>query len=364
MNNNLNRIRQHKYFPLSDQKFCIALDDVMGSDGEIVKKARTSYGKDTTKGAKQFLMDCWSKNFAKEVIDFQHLELTEQEPELTLITFFGGKQSIAPSATCKLTSEQMEEYDKRADEDISLLRRLLRDRHTSPFEMCEIIFFVEVPMDCWRQWVRHRTASINEYSTRYMEALDHFQITPADEWRTQAKSNKQGSGGYLDEWPAYEEDAKIPNSFLEAYVSGLSPGEHLSNTEQDLHIQIRNTYKERLTLGVAREQARKDLPLSTMTRAYWKCDLHNIFHFLNLRMDEHAQYEIRAYANCMFNIVQELFPIAAQAFKDYRLDAVTFSRMEMEVLRSHLEQNASPIFDYDKPASMTDNEWKDFLNKL
>lgn len=362
MNNNLNRIRQHKYFPLSDQKFCIALDDVMGSDGEIVKKARTSYGKDTTKGAKQFLMDCWSKHFAKEVIDFQHLELLEQSQELTLLTFFGGKQSLIPSHICKLTSEQMEEYDKRADEDISLLRRLLRDRHTSPFEMCEVIFFVEVPMDCWRQWVRHRTASINEYSTRYMEALDHFQITTAAEWRTQSKSNKQGSEGYIPENLGHylaacdlKDDKNTPNN---------KGGCTLSYEESQLHELTRRVYKNRLEAGVAREQARKDLPLSTMTRAYWKCDLHNIFHFLNLRMDEHAQYEIRAYANCMFNIVQELFPIASQAFKDYRLDAVTFSRMEMEVLRSHLEQNTSPIFDYDKPSSMTDREWKEFMTKL
>jgi flavin-dependent thymidylate synthase len=205
--------------------------------------------------------------------------------------------------------------------------------------------------------------SINEYSTRYMEALDHFQITPADEWRLQSKSNKQGSKSYITDWPDLEEDSYISTNMLDAIDCGVVPEEYLTNTEQDLHTHIRNVYKERLKLGISREQARKDLPLSTMTRAYWKCDLHNIFHFLNLRMDEHAQYEIRSYAHCMFNIVSELFPIASQAFKDYRLDAVTFSRMEMECIKKipdcyhHLIENG-------KPHNMTDNEWTAFLKKL
>lgn len=198
--------------------------------------------------------------------------------------------------------------------------------------------------------------SINEYSTRYMEALDHFQITSEDEWRLQSKSNKQGSTGYLEP----------------------KKGEYLSAKEYYLHKMTKEVYQERLSFNVAREQARKDLPLSTMTRAYWKCDLHNIFHFLNLRMDEHAQYEIRSYAHCMFNIVSELFPIAAQAFKDYRLDAVTFSRMEMECIKNVLASVAEVRKAYisrdikkplellfpQKPHNMTDNEWTAFLKKL
>src|SRR5947209_3903379 len=151
----------------------------------------------------------------------------------------------------------------------------MRHRHTTPFEMCEIKLHVRVPMDCWRQWIRHRTANVNEYSTRYSEAIDSAQKTGQSGWRLQAGTNRQGSGDYLDA------------------VAGAT----LSQREAQLQTLSREVYEERLTQGVAREQARKDLPLSTYTESYWKIDLHNLFHFLALRMDQHAQVEIRSYAN-------------------------------------------------------------------
>jgi thymidylate synthase (FAD) len=137
--------------------------------------------------------------------------------------------------------------------------------------MCEIKLHLRVPMDCWRQWIRHRTASINEYSTRYSIAIDAARRTPPDGWRRQADANRQGSGAPLD-----------PET-----------GAWLSRREADLHDLGRDVYRERLGRGVAREQARKDLPLSTYTEAYWKIDLHNLLHFLELRLDERAQEEIR-----------------------------------------------------------------------
>jgi len=132
-------------------------------------------------------------------------------------------------------------------------------------------------MDCWRQWIRHRTANVNEYSTRYSVAIDAAQKTPPDKWRAQSSDNRQGSAGYL------------------------SRAEGLGLTEKEAQLQdlARSTYDARLKAGVAREQARKDLPLSTYTEAYWKVDLHNLLHFLRLRMDDHAQEEIRAYAITM-----------------------------------------------------------------
>jgi thymidylate synthase (FAD) len=200
---------------------------------------------------------------------------------------------------------------KRLSEDRGLIRYLMRHGHTSPFEMCEIKLHVRVPMDCWRQWLRHRTANVNEYSTRYSEAIDSSQRTPSDQWREQSRSNKQGSGGYLS----------------------VEIGQKLSAREAAAQDLAREDYRERLSQGVAREQARKDLPLSTYTEAYWKIDLHNLLHFLSLRMDPRAQEEIRAYANVIgHEIVSRWCPLAWEAFVDYGLKATTFSRLEMELL--------------------------------
>lgn len=200
---------------------------------------------------------------------------------------------------------------KKLHEDRGLIRYLMRHRHTTPFEMCEIKLHVRVPMDCWRQWIRHRTANVNEYSTRYSEAIDAAQQTPSDQWREQAASNRQGSGGFLDG----------------------ETGKYLTQRENELQRAAREVYEERLTKGVAREQARKDLPLSTYTEAYWKIDLHNLFHFLSLRMDTHAQVEIRSYANVIGNeIVAQWCPIAWEAFVDYGLNALFLSRLDKEII--------------------------------
>jgi len=200
---------------------------------------------------------------------------------------------------------------KRLHEDRGLIRYLIRHAHTTPFEMCEIKLHVRAPMDLWRQWIRHRTASVNEYSTRYSEAIDAAQRTSPEAWRLQSTGNRQGSSGHL-------------------------PPEHgtrLSAEESALQRQARDIYEARLAAGVAREQARKDLPLSTYTEAYWKIDLHNLLHFLNLRMDEHAQEEIRAYANLIGEqIVAKWVPVTWEAFLDYRRGATGLSRLESAIL--------------------------------
>jgi len=208
---------------------------------------------------------------------------------------------------------------KTRHEDEGLIRYLMRHRHTTPFEQCELKFHVKVPMDCWRQWIRHRTASVNEYSTRYSEAIDEKQMTKPEDWRTQGKINKQGSGETLP----------------------LLTGAGLTFQESHLHELTNNIYKQRLEKGVAREQARKDLPLSTYTMAYWKIDLHNLLHFLSLRMDSHAQKEIREYATIIGNeIVAKLFPLTWGAFEDYRLNAITLTARDIGLI--HLLQ--SPDF--------------------
>jgi thymidylate synthase (FAD) len=200
---------------------------------------------------------------------------------------------------------------KHTSEDRALIRYLMRHRHTTPFEMCELKLHVRVPMDCWRQWIRHRTANVNEYSTRYSVAIDAAQKTPASAWRAQSQANRQGSGDYL------------PSDV----------GATLSNREAELQATARAVYNQRIDSGVAREQARKDLPLSTYTEAYWKIDLHNLFHFLSLRMDAHAQAEIREYATLIGNeIVSRWCPLAWEAFQDYVMGAVHLSRFETTLI--------------------------------
>jgi thymidylate synthase (FAD) len=200
---------------------------------------------------------------------------------------------------------------KSVSSDRHLIRYLMRNRHTTPFEMCEIKLRVVVPMDCWRQWIRHRTASVNEYSTRYSEAIDDMQTTLYNEWRLQASNNKQGSDGFL---PTLD-------------------GAELSEKEQDFHKLAREIYQERLEMGVAREQARKDLPLSTYTVAYWKIDLKNLLGFLSLRMDSHAQKEIREYATIIGEeIVAKWVPNTWEAFNDYSVNSTYLTGLESEII--------------------------------
>jgi thymidylate synthase (FAD) len=226
-----------------------------------------------------------------------------------LVDVMGDDSSIVQAARVSYG-----EGTKKVSEDRGLIRYLMRHRHTTPFEMCEIKLHVRVPMDCWRQWIRHRTANVNEYSTRYSIAIDAAKTTLPDEWRVQAATNKQGSDG--------EMNAEL--------------GEQLSEREAALHASCRAVYSERIAAGVAREQARKDLPLSTYTEAYWKIDLHNLLHFLALRMNPDAQYEIRQYANVIGRaIVSKWVPLTWEAFLDYRLNAVTFSEPELQLL-SHI----------------------------
>jgi thymidylate synthase (FAD) len=223
-----------------------------------------------------------------------------------VVDYMGSDESIVQAARVSYG-----DGTKKVHEDRGLIRYLMRHQHTTPFEMCEIKLHVRVPMDCWRQWIRHRTANINEYSTRYSVAIDSAQTTSPTEWRKQAAENRQGSDAFLD-----------PGT-----------GASLSERERDLQQRAREVYEERLAAGVAREQARKDLPLSTYTEAYWKVDLHNLFHFLALRLDRHAQAEIRAYSGVIGNeVVKRWCPVAWEAFEDYRLNGLALSRIEREII--------------------------------
>ncbi len=224
-----------------------------------------------------------------------------------VVDYMGSDDSIVQAARVSYGKGT-----KKMREDRALIRYLMRHRHSTPFEMCEIKLHVRVPMDTWRQWIRHRTANVNEYSTRYSVAINAAQKTNPDKWRLQATTNRQGSAGY----------------------AAKEIGEKFSLSEADLHETARKAYEEKLEAGIAREQARKDLPLSTYTEAYWKMDLHNLLHFLALRMDEHAQYEIRQYANTIGNeIVSKWAPVTWEAFLDYRMTSMALSGLEFKLLR-------------------------------
>jgi len=225
-----------------------------------------------------------------------------------VVDYMGSDESIVQAARVSYGKGT-----KKVSEDRGLIRYLLRHKHTTPFEMCEIKFHVRVPMDCWRQWIRHRTANVNEYSTRYSLAIDAMQRTAEGEWRRQSKDNKQGSEGFFD----------------------AAEGSRLCAQERELQDHARRVYEERVNAGMAREQARKDLPLSTYTEAYWKVDLHNLLHFLWLRMDPHAQYEIRMYASTIGEkIVAAWVPTAWQAFLDYTVNASALSAIESAVIKA------------------------------
>ncbi len=223
-----------------------------------------------------------------------------------VVDYMGGDESIVQAARVSYGAGT-----KRISEDRGLIRYLMRHRHTTPFEMCEIKFHVRVPMDCWRQWIRHRTANINEYSTRYSLAIDSAQGTSQEQWRRQSSANRQGSEEAID----------------------AAVGQDLSERERQLHTLAREVYEERIAAGVAREQARKDLPVSTYTEAYWKIDLHNLFNFLALRMDAHAQEEIRRYATVIGEqVVATWCPLAWEAFVDYSLESLVLSKIEREII--------------------------------
>ncbi len=229
------------------------------------------------------------------------------------------------------------EGTKKTSDDRTLLRYLMRHQHTTPFEMAEVKLLVRVPMDCWRQWIRHRTASVNEYSTRYSIALDAAYATEPEGWRLQSSTNRQGSGEKIDS----------------------EQGRALAEEEAAFHRQARELYQSRIDRGVAREQARKDLPLSTYTEAYWKIDLHNLFRFLSLRMEPNAQYEIVQYATTIGErIIAPLFPSCWEAFLDYQLGSLRLSRLDQGVIQRLAVMGAVPATP-EQFMQAQDDSWKE-----
>jgi thymidylate synthase (FAD) len=234
---------------------------------------------------------------------------------------------------------------KQVSSDRGLINYLMRMRHTSPFEMCEVKLHVKLPIFVARQWIRHRTANVNEYSARYSVLDDEFYLPAPEHLAAQSTTNRQGRAEVLDEPAAATARDVLETNAAEAYAR---------------YVDLLNEGADGQPLdpgraGLARELARIALPLNTYTQWYWKIDLHNLLHFVSLRADPHAQYEIRAYAEVLLEIVRRWLPLTHAAFVDYRLEGAALSAKALAVVRRMLRGETVEQAD----SGMSPREWRE-----
>lgn len=240
---------------------------------------------------------------------------------------------------------------KKSLQDKGLINYLMRHRHTTPFEMCDIKFHIKLPIFIARQWIRHRTASVNEYSARYSILSNEFYLPEKINLSPQSQINKQGRSS--DELPEAEADRVL--DILK------SDAEHCYKNYIDMmnEDEAGNIIDESKT-GITRELARMNLTLNHYTEWYWKINLHNLLHFLALRVDSHAQYEIRVYAQAMLDIVKAWVPYAFDAFVEHRMNGTSISKTGMEVIRALIDGK-----NIDQESSgMSKREWQELMAVL
>ena len=318
----------------------------------------------------------------EEILDYEFKVL--DHGFVRVVDYMGGDSAVVQAARVSYGTGT-----KKASEDRSLIRYLMRHRHTTPFEMCEIKLHVKLPIFVARQWIRHRTASVNEYSARYsildkefylpdreyldialamekqnkrsaktaglweQQALlldDDFDLPTLEATAAQSETNKQGRGDILNNDEASEAlkaISRLSNTAYSTYTKLLNE----NNSKEESNSQ---------RVGLARELARIVLPTNYYTQWYWKINLHNLLHFISLRAERHAQAEIRAYADVIGKIVEKWVPHTWQAFLDYRHNAVHVSSIEMELLKrmysgDHPDKNSS---------GLSDREWNEFCDKF
>jgi thymidylate synthase (FAD) len=242
------------------------------------------------------------------------------------------------AAICQAARVSYGKGTKSVQNDEGLIRYLMRHWHSTPFEMCEVKFHVKLPVFVARQWIRHRTANVNEYSGRYSILDREFYIPAPEHLAAQSSQNHQGRGEVLQGAEAQRVLDLLREDAMRSYDSYETM---LSQEGQQ---------------GLARELARMNLPANIYTQWYWKVDLHNLLHFLRLRADSHAQYEIRAYADIMCDITRDWVPAAFGAFQDYRMNAVNLSAQAADALRRRL---AGEVVTQDN-AGMGAREWREF----
>ena len=238
---------------------------------------------------------------------------------------------------------------KRARQDAGLIRYLMRHAHTTPFEMCEIKYHVKLPIFVARQWIRHRTASVNEYSARYSILDNEFYVPDPEHLAAQSTSNRQGRGEVLSGDEASRVFDLLRTDAAQAYA----------HYQEMLNEDVQGKVLDERRQGLARELARMNLTLNFYTQWYWKVNLHNLLHFLWLRSDAHAQYEIRAYATVMLDTVRRWAPLTYAAFMDYRVGGANLSAKGLEVVRRRLRGETVTRRDI----GMSPAEWRE-LNVL
>jgi len=254
-----------------------------------------------------------------------------------LVDYMGGDESIVQAARVSYGKGT-----KTVNEDRGLIRYLMRHGHTTPFEMVELKFHVKLPIFVARQWIRHRTANVNEYSGRYSVMKDEFYVPDHTVIHRQSPRNRQGRA-----------EVEVPADMRSRVLDLLLAGQKTMYAG----------YEELLEADIARELARINLPLSLYTEWYWKIDLHNLFHFLGLRLDAHAQYEIRVYAEAVGGIARKVAPVAYEAFEDYVLEARKFSRAEAAIIATRLDSSGITS-EYLESKGIKGREAEEFLEKL
>ena len=239
---------------------------------------------------------------------------------------------------------------KRVSDDAGLINYLMRHRHTTPFEMCEIKYHVKLPIFVARQWIRHRTANVNEYSARYSVLDKEYYIPAPEQLAAQSQNNRQGRGDVLE-----GDEAKRVLDMLRADAE-QTYGNYAWMLNEDESGKVVDDSRS----GLARELARMNLTLNTYTQWYWKVDLHNLMHFLSLRADSHAQYEIRVYADAMMETLRRWVPLSASAFEDYRMGAAHLSAKGLAVVKRLI---AGERVDQ-KASGLSLREWRELMATL
>ena len=239
---------------------------------------------------------------------------------------------------------------KRVSDDAGLINYLMRHRHTTPFEMCEIKYHVKLPIFVARQWIRHRTANVNEYSARYSVLDKEYYIPAPEQLAAQSQSNRQGRGDVLEGAEAQRVLDMLRDDAEQTY------GHYVEMLNEDEAGTVRDAGRH----GLARELARMNLTLNTYTQWYWKIDLHNLMHFLSLRADAHAQYEIRVYADVMMETLRKWLPLAAAAFEEYRMGGAHLSAKGLAIVKRMI---AGESVDQ-KSSGLSAREWRELMATL
>ena len=279
-----------------------------------------------------------------EAVLYQPIEVLDHG-FVRVIDYMGDDSSVVQSARVSYGKGT-----KKISNDKGLIKYLMRHRHSTPFEMCEIKFHIKLPIFIARQWIRHRTANVNEYSARYSILDKEFYIPSAENLAAQSQINNQGRGDALTDDEASNVIQILKNDAEQTYA----------NYETLLNENSSGGVLEEGKSGIARELARMNLTLNTYTQWYWKIDLNNLLHFLALRADDHAQYEIRVYADVMLDLVKKWVPLTYEAFEDYRMGGTELSAKEIKLMRKLLKGEKVSF----EEEGLSKREWSELQRKF